>query len=537
MEPGAGINIITGETGAGKSILMGALSLILGERSDSKTLFNPEQKCVIEAVFQLDKPTFKPFFEKEELDFETQTVIRREITPNGKSRAFINDTPVNLPQLRALGEQLVNLHSQHETLELIDSGFQLKLVDHLAGTTKQAEDYEKQYAHFREAQRNLQLKLSGRSRSQQELEFLQFQLKEINEANLHAEEQQALETEQQTLSNVEDILHATKSATTILSEGETTAIDLLREAQHQLKSLARVNPTFAAISNRIESALIELKDVSSELEHLNEQTVLDPQRLEEVTFRLNTIYRLQKKYALPDNRALLEFRDQLIQKLQLLDNSDEAIAALTATVALQEKELTALAGTLHRKRTAVLPSFKKNTEKLLHKAGMPNAVFDIAISELENSQLSETGITGIEFLFSANKGFAPQPVRKVASGGELSRLMLCVKAQLAGKSGQPTLIFDEIDAGISGEVALRVGEIMLDMSKHFQLICITHLPQIARVADKHFYIYKETKSGKTSTSIAVLDQNNRINEIAKMLGGDKPGEAALANARELLTKN
>lgn len=528
-----GVNIITGETGAGKSILLGALSLLLGERADSKALYNQEKKCLIEAEFDSVSDT-KYLYEDNDLDFEAITIVRREIAPNGKSRAFINDTPVNLNVLKAIGEKLVNMHTQHETLDLIESGFQLEVLDALAKNQILLKSYRQLYTAYKKDTTRLDAMVHEYNKAKAELDFLQFQLNELNEAKLDADEQTQLESEQQTLENVESIKKAVQSALQLIQDSETSSIDILNESQVQLKSVAKVHTGIADLSKRIENAVVELKDIAAEFEDIQDKASLDPERLEEVSQRLSVLYRLQKKYTAANTAELITIQNEIEQKIKSFDNSAEAIEALKKQIQLSEKQLNEQSEKLHQNRQKVVPAFQKGVETSLKLVGMPNASFVVDIHKLKNNQLNENGSSEVKFLFSANKGFAPQEIKEVASGGELSRLMLSIKSQVATADHLPTMIFDEIDSGISGEVALRVGEIMRTMSRGHQLICITHVPQIARIADRHFYIYKDSSKGKTNTRIRILEGQDRIIEIAKMLSGEKVSDAALANARELV---
>ncbi len=529
----AGVNIITGETGAGKSILLGALSLLLGDRADSKVLYDQTQKCVIEAEFDSVSDT-KVLFKENDLDYETVTIIRREIAQSGKSRAFINDTPVNLTVLKALGEKLVNMHSQHETLDLVESGFQLEVLDALARNQNLLSDYRKAFAGYKKDHARLDAMIAEYNKAKAEADYVQFQLNELNEAKLETGEQATLETEQKTLENVESIKVAIQAAMQIIEQGEASAIDLLHEVQSQLKSVAKVHTGIADLNKRIEAAIVELKDISGEFEDIQDKAALDPERLELVQQRLSTLYRLQKKYSVTDTEQLIGIQAALEQKVSSYGSSTEAIELLQKQLLQSEKELRTMAEKLHQNRQKAIPSFQKNVESSLHKVGMPNAAFHVGIEKSKNDTLSDTGVSEVKFLFSANKGFAPQEIKEVASGGELSRLMLSIKSQVAAADHLPTLIFDEIDTGISGEVALRVGEIMRAMSRGHQLICITHLPQMARIADRHLYIYKDVAKGKTHTRIRTLNQEERIQELAKMIGGEKVSDAALASAQELI---
>ena len=531
-----GVNIITGETGAGKSILLGALSLLLGERADSKALYDQGKKCLIEAEFDSVSDT-KYLFEENDLDFEPVTIIRREIAQNGKSRAFVNDTPINLNVLKALGEKLVNMHTQHETLDLIEAGFQLDVLDSLAKNKSLLKGYKILYTAYKKDAIRLGTMVHEYNKAKAELDFLEFQLNELNEAKLDADEQTQLESEQQTLENVENIKRASQAVLQLIQDSENSSIDVLNEAQTQLKSVAKVHTGIAALSKRLENIVVELKDVASEFEDIQDSASLDPERLEEVSQRLSVLYRLQKKYSVANTAELIAIHTELEQKIKSFDNSAEAIEALKKQIEHSQKELNEQSEKLHQNRQKVVAAFQKAVEANLRLVGMPNASFIVDIQKIKNNQLNENGCSEVKFLFSANKGFAPQEIKEVASGGELSRLMLSIKSQVATADHLPTMIFDEIDSGISGEVALRVGEIMRTMSKGHQLICITHVPQIARIADRHFYIYKDSTKGKTNTRIKILEGQDRIIEIAKMLSGEKVSEAALANARELVNAN
>ena len=528
------MNIITGETGAGKSILLGALNLILGERADTKALYNQDEKCVVEADFEIENKDLKSFFAANELDFDTHTIVRREINQSGKSRAFINDTPVTLTVLKELGEKLVNLHSQHETLELTKAGFQLEVIDILARNKPMLANYQALFAHYKKDFKRLEDLTAQFRTSSAEMDYLQFQFTELADAKLEAGELATLETEQTTLSNVEEIKRALQAAVQILSEGDLSTLDQLTEVQTQLKAVKIYNKDIAALSERVHSAFVELKDVSKEFENIQDTALVDPERLEEVNARLNTIYRLQKKHNVTTLEELLAIQSDLQDKIASVDNNSSEIEQLKLELKKQFDDLLALAEQMHNARERVLREFQNNVVVLLAKVGMPNSSFKVEARKLEPQHLSATGLTDIKFLFSGNKGFAPLEIKDVASGGELSRLMLCIKSLIADAGALPTLIFDEIDTGISGEVALKVGEIMKNLSRNHQLVAITHLPQIARIGDMHLYIYKETKDDRTHTRIKELKGEDRVVEIAKMLSGDKVSDASLANARELI---
>lgn len=528
------MNIITGETGAGKSILVGALSLILGERADTKVLYNAEEKCIVEADFDITSYSLKTFFTQHELDFEAHTIIRREINQSGKSRAFINDTPVTLHVLKDLGEKLVNLHNQHETLELTKVGFQLNVIDTLAKNAELLTQYTSLFSNYKKEHKRFAELIEQNNAASAELDYLNFQLTELTEAKLEAQEQPQLETEQNTLTNVEEIKRALQTALQILSNAELNILDQLNEVQGQLKSVKNLNKEILALTERVHSTQEELKDICNEFESIQESTSLDPERLEEVNARLNLIYRLQKKHNVSTTEDLLKIQNDIEEKVNSVSNNLNQIEELKHALEMQFKELILLANQLHFSREKVLREFQNNVVVLLTKVGMPNASFKVDIRKQAPEHLNQNGLSEIKFLFSANKGFAPLEIKEVASGGELSRLMLCIKSLMADSAALPTMLFDEIDAGISGEVAFKVGEIMKTLSRNHQLISITHLPQIARTADSHLYIYKETTAGKTFTRIKELKGEERILEIAKMLSGEKPTDAAMANARELV---
>lgn len=526
------LNIITGETGAGKSILMGALGLILGERADAKVLYNQEEKCVVEADFDVTSHSLKSFFEENQLDYESHTIIRREINQNGKSRAFVNDTPVNLALLKELGEQLVNLHNQHETLELTKAGFQLHVVDALAKNKTLLQQYRQKFSHYKQLEKRAAQLAEQSKAATAETDFLNFQLTEFKDARLVANEQEHLEQEQNALSNVEEIKLALQNISALIDGIEGSVLSQLAAAQAQLKTIKGFSAPLHDLSERLTQVVVEVKDLSKEFERMQENTSSDPQRLDEVNARLNVIYRLLKKHQAITIDELLAIQTDLELRLQSADNNTAELQKVQAEVLVLKKDLMHLAAELHSAREKVLREFQNHATVLLNKVGMPGATFKVDITKDES--FNNSGFTQIRFLFSANKGFAPLEIKEVASGGELSRLMLCIKSLIAGAGAMPTLIFDEIDSGISGEVALKVGEIMKNLSRQHQLICITHLPQIARGADRHLYIYKDNQATRTYTRIRELKGEERITELAKMLSGDKPTEAALANARELI---
>jgi len=528
------MNVITGETGAGKSILVGALGLILGERADTKVLYNKEEKCVVEADFYIGQYQLNAFFAENELDYEAHTIIRREINQSGKSRAFINDTPVTLDILTRLSEQLVNLHTQHETLDLVQSGFQLSVIDALAKNQSLLSTYRSLFTEYKRNAKNLQELEDKQRTASAELDYLRFQWRELSEAKLEEQEQEKLEAEQGTLSNVEEIKRSVQNALEIVSNNEGSVLDQLAEVQSQLKATRNFSKEIFALTERLQSSALELKDIVHDFEMMQDKITLDPEKLEEINARLSTIYHLLKKHNVTTTGELLRIQGDLEGRIALVDTGSQEIEKMRALIKGQLKELTEMAERLHRAREKVLREFQNGVVVLLTKVGMPGASFKVDIEHLKPEQLNENGLTNLRFLFSANKGFAPREIREVASGGELSRLMLCIKSLVAGTGGMPTLIFDEIDAGISGEVAHKVGEIMKKLSRNHQLIAITHLPQIARTGDLHLYVYKEDIGGRTRTGIKRLAGEERVIEIAKMLSGDQPTDTSIANARELI---
>jgi len=528
------MNIITGETGAGKSILLGALALILGDRADTKVLYDKDEKCIVEADFEIENKDLKSFFEAHELDFETHTIVRREINQSGKSRAFVNDTPVTLNVLKELGERLMNLHNQHETLDLIKAGFQLQVIDVLARNKSLLAHYRQKFQVYKKGMARLNELTELAKSSSAEMDYLHFQLKELAEARLEAGEQDELEKEQATLANVEEIKIAVQSAIQLLNNDDISVLGQLIEVQGRLRPVKSFNKEILALTERLQSVYEELKDIGNELESVQDVTSLDPEKLELVNARLTVIYRLQKKHNASTLDELLKIQQHLEDKLSSVEVNSTEIEELTKRLDKEFKELNTVADQLHAAREKVLRDFQTHVVVLLAKVGMQNSVFKVDIRKLDARQLNDNGLTDLRFLFSANKGFAPHEIKDVASGGELSRLMLCIKSLVADADALPTMIFDEIDAGISGEVALKVGEIMKKLSRNHQLICITHLPQIARTGDMHLYIYKETKDNRTQTRLRELKGEERIIEIAKMLSGDRVSEASLANARELI---
>lgn len=532
-----GLNILTGETGAGKSIIMGGLSLILGQRAEGRHFFDPGKKCIIEGYFDVSNYQLVAFFDEQDLDYEKETIIRREISPDGKSRAFVNDTPVTLQTLKALAERLIDIHSQHATLQLNTEAFQLLTLDSVALNSAFRQTYTVRYQAYKAAQARLEALEQRSHQADVEADYHQFIYDELAKANLEADEQERMEIEQSQLEHAEEIKRGLLGAVYALRDQEVNALALLRESLQNLQQAERFMPSLAAEVGRLNSAIIELKDLSEEVGRYEEEVVLDEGRLAAVSERLDLLYMLQQKHRVEDVTALIALREELREKLERRSSDEETMAKLKEEVAMLWSQLNDAAGKLSESRKAVVPRVVDEVERLLQAVGMPNSKLAIAVEALEGDALRDTGGDRVTFRFSANKGQPLQPVSKVASGGELSRLMLAIKSLVANTSALPTIIFDEIDTGISGEVALRVGEVMERMADHMQVIAITHLPQIASRGKAHFKVYKKEIANKTATSLVQLGQQDRVLEIAQMLSGANPGEAAMQHAAELLTRS
>jgi DNA repair protein RecN (Recombination protein N) len=536
-----GLNILTGETGAGKSIILGALSLILGQRAEGRYFFNQQKKCVIEGTFIIGNFHLKQFFADNDLDYETETVLRREISADGKSRAFVNDTPVNLNSLKALGEKLIDIHSQHATMEINDPEFQLLVVDAVAKHDDLLTEYRLKFRAYKKTTAQLQQLIEESNKAKADLDYYQFQFDELEKASLAENEQEQLEQELYALNNAGEIKRNLLAANYLMHDGETAAIVQLNEAGHQLSSLEKYNPVIEDIHQRLKSTIIELKDIAAEIETIEQRTHINEARVEEINTRLSLLYNLQKKHRVNSTAELLQLQDDLSDKIQQAVFGDEAIDKLRKQLDTDKKELEQLAETLSANRKKVIPVIETNVLQTLGEMGMGNAALKIEQSStpgrnspLASGGLGNNGLDIVRFLFNANKGHALAEMSKVASGGELSRLMLSIKSLIAQNTALPTIIFDEIDTGVSGEVANKVGQIMEKLSDNLQVITITHLPQIASKGQSHYFVFKDDEGATTYTRIKQLDKQERILEIAKMLSGDKPGESALQNARELL---
>lgn len=531
------LNMITGETGAGKSILVGALSLLLGQRADTKSLFNQDKKCVIEGVFQLAGYNLQDFFAQNDLDYENETILRREIGIEGKSRAFINDSPVNLYILKELGYLLVDIHSQHETLDINTETFQVRIVDLVADQTDDLIAYKKDLLVFRKAEKDISDLITELELARSESDYLRFQFEEIAAAELSdPNEQEELEQEQKELTHAEEIKAGLETSAYLIDEIETSALQRLKDSIAGLTSIEKYYQPAVELVLRMKSCQIELKDLAAELADLSGNVQVDNERLLIIQDRLNSFYKLSQKHRVQDLSGLIELRDRLAKSLNAVENSDETITKLQLEQTLRKTKLTKLAKAISQGRKKAIPKMELEIRTLLIELGIADAQFTID-QQTDEASLGTYGIDNIRFLFSANKGFKVAELSKIASGGELSRLMLSIKTLSSRYAAMPTIIFDEIDTGVSGEVALKVGRVMERLSKTNQVIAITHLPQIASRGLDHYFVYKSSEKGSTTTTnIRKLADSEREFEIAKMLSGNEPGEFALKNARELLQK-
>lgn len=526
------LNIITGETGAGKSILMGALSLVLGERADTSVLMNHDKKCFIEGFFSVDdKQSVKDFLTENELDVEDELVIRREIAANGKSRAFINDTPATLQQLKLLASLLVDLHQQFDTLELGDSDFQREVLDALAANDTLLKDYSSLFRKWQSSQKELEQLQQQKNNFNKELDYFQFLFDELNDVGLKENELEDLDAELKMLSNAEGIKTALSKVYFELRENEQPVVTTIKQLVNQMSTYASYHHDLPLLIERLQSTHVELLDIAEEIERVNDAVNYDEQRIEWINERLAGGYKLLKKHGVQTTNELLTIQNNLSEKLQAVLNIDEAITAKEKETALLLKDATAIAEKISSARKKETAPLEEKVNALLAQVGMPNARLKVKLTDVA---LNITGKDEIEFLFDANKSNRFESIRKVASGGELSRLMLCIKSLIAQSVDLPTLIFDEIDTGISGEAAKQVGIIMKDLAANRQVICITHQPQIAGKANAHFFVYKEIKGDAVKTNIRQLTQDERITAIAQMLSGERPTAAALENAREMV---
>lgn len=529
----SGFSVITGETGAGKSIILGALSLILGQRADIKAIKQGEGKCIIEGAFDVSAYDLKDFCKEKNIEYDPHSyILRREILSTGKSRAFINDSPVGLNDLKELGSQLIDIHSQHQNLLLSDSRFQMQVVDALAGNKALLKEYQQAFYQYKLAEKALDELRDSIRKSKEEEDYLRFQYQALHEAALTEGELEELEAEQETLNHAEDIKSALYKIHTLLSEDDRGVVAALKESLNTSHSLAKVYPKVEEITQRLETSYLDLKDLSSELERSANDVEFNPERLAYIESRLDLIYSLQKKHHISLVSGLLELYKELAQKLEKIESSDQQVETLEKEVSEKYDKMRTLAKKLSDHRKAITPKLEKGLVEKVANLGMPNIRFKSEITPEEHPNIY--GTDRILFLFSANKNAPLQPVADVASGGEISRLMLCLKSMIAGATALPTIIFDEIDTGVSGEIADKMGQIMLDFGRKMQVIAISHLPQIAAKGKTHYKVYKSDNELSTTTHLDRLDNAERLEEIARMLSGSTITDAAIQNAKAML---
>lgn len=530
-----GLTIITGETGAGKSILLGALGLIMGDRADTKSLYNESQKCVIEGNFNIRPYNLSSFFEDYDLDYDDDLIVRREIAPSGKSRAFINDTPVNLKVLQNLSSSLIDLHQQFDTLDIHKVSFQLRMLDALAGNKEALDKYQALYRQYHQNKKRLADLVEATQSASKEMDYNQFLLDELQQAELITGEQQKLDNEHARLANAEDIKHTLGGAFQQLVESEHAILGQMQELQSNLLKLGKVDEQVNGIQQQFAELMGGLEELANECEKIAENTEYDQERIQALDERLLLLDNLQKKHQVGTVEELIGIQEDLEEKVKAYSNSDAEINKLEKEIEQQEAKLRTQAEKLRKSRAGVIPAFEKQVHEMLAQLAMPAAKMQVVMDPAE--QLNSTGFDEVYFLFAANKGSRMQQIKDVASGGELARLTLVTKSLVASAIPLPTLIFDEIDTGISGDVALRMGNILRILSNHHQVVSITHSPQIAAKADSHYFIYKLDKEDRTITKVRLLDQDERIRAIATMLSQNPPSESAMENARELITNN
>lgn len=527
-----GLTIITGETGAGKSILLGALSLILGSRADSSVLLDKKQKCIVEGTFRIDDYDLQDFFRSNDLDFENPAILRREINTAGKSRAFINDTPVTVNVLKDLGDRLIDIHSQHQALMLNDNSFQLSIIDSFAGSSVLLTGYKNAYQSYRKLQKEYNELKELADRNKADLEYYQFHLAQLEEAKLEKGEQEEIEKEQEMLEHAEEIKESLFSISGLFSDENSSILGLLGEVKSITGRIGSYLPAGLKIPERINSAIIELADLSAEIEKLERNTEADPERLLKINNRLDTLYSLIQKHKVKDLDELIFKREEIREKVRSIVTDDERLEALESELKTAYESLASLSATLSAKRKSSLPEIESKISGLLQQLGMPNARFRIALTEAKD--FTSSGADIADFLFSANKQIEPENIAKIASGGELSRVMLSLKSLLSKNRNLPTIIFDEIDSGVSGEVADKVGQILSQMGQYMQVVNITHLPQVASRGRAHYHVFKDEAADSTITRIKLLSPAERIQEVARLLSGSEITETAVKNARELI---
>ncbi len=531
MEPSNALSIITGETGAGKSIMLGAIGLLLGNRSDTKALLDDSKKCIVEGIFDISDHRLEALFEENEIDFEHECIIRREINPAGKSRAFVNDTPVKLPLLKTLGNRLIDVHSQHESLQLNKKVYQLQVLDAFAGNDKYLDEFRNRYSAFRSAKAEHDKLVTMASESAEDEDYKQYLFNELERANLDDLNQEELESDLEVLENAEDIKLKLSQAQQILEGEGPTLINLLGELRSTLGSISSYSSDLEKIHERFESQRLEIEDIANEIGFVMERVEHDPERALEIKTQLDTIYRLQTKHKVNSVDELLKLRDELSDQLALTNDLEGRIKKAEKELEDAYEDMMTSGEKLTESRKLSALDLSAEIEKIIRKIGIENGQVEIVI---DRSEPTEHGLDAVDIRFSANKGIAPEEISKVASGGEFSRLIFAIKYLIAGKRAMPTVIFDEIDTGVSGQVAIQMVNMMKEMSLNHQVIAISHLPQFAAGGDAHYFVYKDHTSDRSVSKIKKLEDQERITEIAKMIGGNEPTESAFSSARELL---
>ncbi|MCH7408887.1 DNA repair protein RecN [Belliella sp. DSM 111904] len=531
MNPCRSLNMITGETGAGKSIMLGAVGLLLGNRADTKALFDESKKCIVEGEFDIQAYGLQHFFQNEDLDFDQSCIIRRDISPNGKSRAFINDSPVKLEVLKELGKSLMDIHSQHDSLQLGEGAYQLSLLDAYTNTKSELLAYKTAFGEYHQAKKAFEKLKAEAQELKKEADFNQFQLNELSSLSLQSGEQEELESSQEILENAEEIKSKIAEVLGYLQDDQFGAFNIMSQASISLQQLSKIAHKFDAYRERYQSALIELRDIAAGLEDEDGQVEVDFEKLEVTRDRLSKIYLLQQKHGLESVDDLILLEKSLAEKAFQIENLEDSLNQLEKDKETKLKELNRVGNLLSIKRKSGFKEFSTELGHLLHQLGMENASIDFTHEVIAPTS---TGLDQIDLLFSANKGVKPQALRQVASGGEFSRLIFAIKYIMADKMALPTLIFDEIDTGVSGEVALQMVRMMQQIAKTHQVICISHLPQVAAKGEQHYFVFKDNSSARTVSKIKLLNTEDRILEIAKMIAGSNPSESAIASAKELL---
>lgn len=531
LEPDAGLNIITGETGAGKSIMLGAVGLLLGHRADTKALLDKDKKCVVEGEFDISKLGLESLFEEEDLDYEASSIIRREINPKGKSRAFINDMPVTLEVMKTIGLRLIDIHSQNESIQLGNKSVKIKLIDDYAQTSKELQQFQSDYRAFSQLTKKLTELIEEEKNTKSDEEYKKYLLEELVAANLKAAEQAELEEELKLLEHAEEIKMKLSQISVDFDESEIAINDRLREAASSLRNISGFSKELESLSARFESATEEIVDIIRDVVNIQDNVEHNPARLEEVSQRLDLIYKLQQKHKVTDVEGLIAIQTKLESETIGAINLEEKIKELKAEKEKLERQMIQSAEALSEKRRGQIDTFSSSLNNLLAEVGMPDGHVEFVYKRVEPWKL---GIDEIEILFSANKGIKPEPVGNVASGGEFSRLMFCIKYLLASKTAMPTVVFDEIDTGVSGEIAMKMANMMRRMSSNHQIISISHLPQIAARGQAHYFVYKNNEAEKAESMIRKLEPADRLEEIAKMIGGENPSDTARNSARELI---